>query len=150
MFNEPDDVRLKQEIFCLPCNLDNDENINSARMNFTIPRSKDILCSIVNTYASVRKDESSILNKKVIYDRAKSNIDQMAKTSFKIDGVDLTDKSKRVMSGFFDIDDREAIADGFWYHIPARTLSPGTHTIERSCYSKMGKFASTNYNITIT
>ena len=46
-----DKKRGKDNVFCLPCNLEKEGNPNSGRLNFTIPQKSAILVSVVNSIA---------------------------------------------------------------------------------------------------
>lgn len=149
-FNVDDKQRAKYSIYHLPCNLESPNNINSARMDFTIPAEKPILISVVNAI-NYAKHNSPTLDKSYMETSVKTQIDNIGEKFLRIGDVDFTHRAERVRSGFFDLDyDNIAITDGYWLMLNG--LSPGEYEIERgACTTNGGKeeTASTHYNIKV-
>lgn len=144
VFNVSDETRAKQDVYCLPCNLESPNNPNSARMNFTVPYGKPILISVVNAISY--KKHSEVDKEKMINDVI-SSMDAITDKFVRVDEVDVTKHATRVRSNLFDLDcNNVAVTDGYWLYL--KPLWRGQHVIERGACSPNSE-ASTYYNINI-
>ena len=141
-----DKNRGKDNVFCLPCNLEKEGNPNSGRLDFTIPQKSAILVSVVNSIAYKRDNEKT----RDLQQEAKKLIDDVEDKQVVLDGLDMTDKALRVQTGVFDLDyDNIAASDGHWLFLKPNTLAKGTHILKRNSCDCNKVLASTYYNLEI-